>query len=107
MFPDQTRHQQQKPTEARTTMTTKPRFFVVRVGRKGWSDSHGWWRGESSERVILGFHRRLERVVNEVEERLGRVVENVQRRVEWVVRAGSTKGGMGRWSGSSETFKKG
>ena len=59
------------------------------VGRGG---RNGWWRGGSSERVILGFHRRLERVVNEeVEERLGRVVENVQRRVEWVVGAGRRK----------------
>ncbi len=38
LFPEQSRHQQQSHTEARTTMrTTKPRF-VGRGGRKGWPE---------------------------------------------------------------------
>jgi hypothetical protein len=56
------------------------------------------------ERVILGFHRKLERVVNnEDQERLvGRVVLGGTGR-----RKRSTKAGTVHWSGSSEMFKEG
>jgi hypothetical protein len=81
-------------------------------GRKGWSEEvvlgrggwKGWWRGGPLERVILGFHRKLERVVNnEDQERLvGRVVLGGTGR-----RKRSTKAGTVHWSGSSEMFKEG